>query len=114
MAKQYGLLVNLDKCVGCYVCEVGCAEWHNLPPDKKWIRLKTIGPERLNGRLKMEFIPIATEGCTFCKDRLKENLAPFCVATCITQALEFGDDKKILELLSNGKQYQICKLGILE
>ena len=114
MGKQYALLVNLDRCTGCYACEVACAQWHNVPLDKKWIRVKSIGPERIDGKLKMVFLPILNGGCTFCKDRLQDSLLPLCVVTCLTHALEFVDDKKALELLSQRKRYQICKLDVLD
>lgn len=114
MGKQYGLLFNLDRCTGCYACEVACAQWHHVPLDKKWIRVQAIGPERIDGKLKMDFIPIMNGGCTFCQDRVKDKLLPLCVVTCLTQALEFVDDKRALELLSSGKRYQICKLGVLD
>jgi Fe-S-cluster-containing dehydrogenase component len=112
MGRQYGLVVDLDRCTGCYACEVGCAQWHDVPSDRKWITLKTIGPERINGKLRLDLMPIATEECTLCGDRLKEGLAPLCVVTCTTQALAFGDDRKLLELLSSGKRYQLSKFGV--
>ena len=32
--EGYGVLVDLDKCIGCRACEVACKEWNNLKPVK--------------------------------------------------------------------------------
>ena len=114
MGKQYGLLVDLDRCTGCYACEVACAEWHNVPVDKKWIYVKTIGPELVNGKLRTDFVPVINEGCNLCQERWQQNLSPLCVATCLTQAMRFVQDREALELLSSGKRYQIAKLSVVE
>jgi Fe-S-cluster-containing dehydrogenase component len=29
MAKQMGLVANLELCVGCFACEVACKQEHN-------------------------------------------------------------------------------------
>ena len=32
MAKQYGILVDIDSCIGCGVCIIACKQEHDLPP----------------------------------------------------------------------------------
>ena len=32
MAKRYGILVDIDSCIGCGICVVACKEENNLPP----------------------------------------------------------------------------------
>jgi len=109
--KQYGLLLDLDKCVGCYACEVACHEWHSLPEDKKWLRMRTLGPEKIDGELRMDFFLDISDECNFCEERIKENKGPFCVTTCPTQAIKFCTDNEMLDIFLNHRRCQICKLG---
>ena len=111
MIGRFGLLVDLDRCVGCYACEVGCKEWNNVPGDQKWIKIEQIGPQMLNGKLKMDFFPLVMDGCNFCKSNPEGKLGPFCVSVCPTQALRFCETAEISKLLNMGMRYQICKLG---
>jgi len=111
LAELYGILVDLDLCVGCYACEVACKQENNVPTGTRWIRVATIGPKKVNGKLAMDFLPIMTEECTFCQHRLKENLLPRCVDNCPTQALEFCKDAaELLARLQSKKRLQVCKL----
>jgi Fe-S-cluster-containing dehydrogenase component len=111
--SQCGILINLNRCLGCYSCEVGCKEWHNIPGDKKWIRVKILGPKKINGKLKMDFYIEISDDCNFCDSRIKEGLDPFCVTICPSQALSFCDTSKMLQLLATEKRYQICKIGTI-
>ncbi|HDH00396.1 MAG TPA: 4Fe-4S dicluster domain-containing protein, partial [Nitrospirae bacterium] len=29
--KRYGMLIDLDRCVGCYACQVTCKAEHDVP-----------------------------------------------------------------------------------
>ncbi len=29
--KKYGMMVNLDRCVGCYACQVTCKAEYDIP-----------------------------------------------------------------------------------
>lgn len=109
--NQYGLLVDLDRCVGCYACEVGCKEWHNLSGDTKWIRVKTLGPYKVDGKLKMDFFPEASQECNFCASRVKEGLNPFCAEICPTRAIQLCNNEEMVRFLNSGKRLQISKIG---
>ena len=36
---RYGMVINLNKCVGCYSCVAKCKEEHFLPPGMTWGKL---------------------------------------------------------------------------
>lgn len=36
MAKQYGFLLNTDRCIQCHACEVACKAWHGVEPGIRW------------------------------------------------------------------------------
>jgi anaerobic dimethyl sulfoxide reductase subunit B (iron-sulfur subunit) len=104
------LVVNLDRCIGCFACEVACKQEHQLPVGKHGIRVHTLGPFELWGNPAMDFCPMATEACDFCADRLAAGHRPFCAEVCPTQALSLCDYEGVLRLLRQGSRWQICKL----
>jgi Fe-S-cluster-containing dehydrogenase component len=110
MKKQYGVVVDLDRCVGCFACEVACKAENNLALGETWIRVYTLGPEKLDGRQRAEYLPIMLDGCTLCRHRIMQGLEPFCVQSCPVKALAFGIEKVILEKLASGKRFQLTKL----
>ena len=61
--------INRMKCVGCKACVAAC------PYDARYMH-----PEKG-----------LADKCTFCLHRIKEGLAPACVATCIGKSRVFGD-----------------------
>jgi Fe-S-cluster-containing dehydrogenase component len=111
MAKRRGLVVNLERCMGCLACEVACKQEHSLLEGERWIHVETIGPYEVNGELAMDFVPLATDGCDFCEARVAAGGRPFCAKVCPTQALGLYGEEKILRLLRHGRRIQICKIG---
>ena len=111
MAELCGIIADLDLCVGCYACEVACKQENDVPINTRWVRVVPVGPESVNGKLWIDFIPVMTDGCTFCEHRLKENLEPRCVANCPTEALRFySNAAEIIKALQGGRRFQVCKL----
>jgi len=37
---RYALLVNSEKCVGCFACLVACQQQNQLPPEQALIRFE--------------------------------------------------------------------------
>jgi len=107
MGDIYGIMADIDRCVGCHACEVACKQEHGLPPGVNWIRVLQVGPEVLDGRLRMEFIPLMSDGCTMCADR--EGRSPACVENCPTDALIVVDSAEVLRLLNSDGKYRLCK-----
>ena len=74
---EYGVLVDIGRCVGCRACELACREENQLPEETRWIRMIKTGPEMVDGSLVMHFVPLA---CMHC------GKAP-CVEVCPTKAI---------------------------
>lgn len=106
----YAMLVDLDRCVGCWACEVACQQENAAAPNTPWILIKTIGPELVEGKLRMEYVPISSSRCNFCRNRGW----PACVDNCPTKALEMHSQPSLLSALSSTKRYQICKFGRID
>lgn len=66
---RYGMVVDLDKCIGCQTCAVVCKMHHAQAPGTWWNRVFTPGSEYhetavgSNGVFKMEFLPVSCQMC---------------------------------------------------
>ena len=80
------LFIDYELCFGCYACEAACKQENNLPVGPKRIRVITVGPKRVNGRLSMDFIPMT---CRHCSN------AP-CIHACPQEAIRRREDGVVL------------------
>ena len=111
MAVKQALLVNLERCYGCFTCEVACQQEHQLPATEKWIRVQTIGPHQVDGEPAMDFVPMAGDDCDLCAQRVSAGDQPACVSACPGRALIYGDGPRLLQALRGGQRVQVCKLA---
>ena len=111
MNRLKGLVANIDRCIGCYACEVACKQENSLPAGEKWIRVRTLGPYVVKGELAMDFVPLATDDCDFCHERVGAGGRPFCAEVCPTQALDLYTEEQMLGLLRSASRIQICRMG---
>ena len=112
MSKRYGLVIDLDRCMGCMECRIACKVENNL--DKgSGIRVDTIGgahPDTPRGKypnLSMYYLPVP---CMHCDD-------PSCIEACPEEAIYKRQDGIVLvdEEKCNGCQACIsaCPYGAL-
>ncbi len=90
------ILVDLNRCIGCWTCSMACKVGNHLDDDEFRITVQTHGsgagidrPAGVYPDLRMTWQPIFHRSCTFCADRQD---GPLCVAACPPKALAFGDD----------------------
>ncbi|MCL5961401.1 MAG: 4Fe-4S dicluster domain-containing protein [Chloroflexi bacterium] len=76
------LLTDIDLCYGCHSCEVACKQEHNLPAGPRWIRVVKVGPQRLGGKLVMNFNPSHCQHCA----------KPACLEACPEDAISKRTD----------------------
>lgn len=92
MAKRYGMVIDLKRCVGCQSCALACKLENDEPPGLWWNRVLTVGgpmmdtPSGTYPDLKMSFLPIACQHC--------EN--PPCVDVCPVGATYKREDGIVL------------------
>ena len=84
--NQTTLLIDIDKCIRCYACEVACKEEHDLPAGPRPIRVCTIGPREIGGNLYLDFIPVV---CLHCEE-------PYCVYFCPAGAINKASEDIVL------------------
>ena len=93
MKQNKAFLVNIDRCIGCYACEIACKDENDLPPGIRRVVIKIIEEEKLNRFYVPEFSLDTMEisSCTLCPQLQIEGRRPACVNNCLTNALSFGD-----------------------
>jgi Fe-S-cluster-containing dehydrogenase component len=114
MPNVCSILVDLEKCVECHACEIACKQENGLMEGEQWIKLVTIGPETVGGKLCADYYPVINGECHFCRHRISQGLEPFCVSVCPTKALKFCEVAEILTALRSQKRYQICRIAEVE
>ena len=101
------ILVNLDRCIGCWTCSLACKVGNSLDDETYWLTVRTLGSgqgiDRPSGQwpdLHMSWIPVWSKSCTKCAPRTAEGRLPYCVNACPCDALHFGKDtvSKLAEL----------------
>ena len=79
--KQYSMVIDLHRCVGCAACDIACKRENNVPIDFAWsnhiIETKGTFPD-----VQFRYIPTLCNHCTN---------AP-CVANCPTKAMYKNED----------------------
>lgn len=102
MVEFHAIVEDLNRCVGCYACEVACRKRNKFPEGESSIRVRQIGPDLVNGKLSMDYVVSIGQGCTLCL---------FCVSICPTKALVYCHaEQKLLEHLKKGR-VQVVNLG---
>jgi Fe-S-cluster-containing dehydrogenase component len=87
------LLVDIDRCIGCFACEIACKDENDLAPGIRRIKVNSIDV----GDYNRFYVPVfaldqrGKEGCTLCPQLQAEGRKPACVHNCLTNALHFGD-----------------------
>jgi tetrathionate reductase subunit B len=81
--KQVGMLLDLNRCVGCHSCSVSCKQEHEVPLGSFRTRVRYL--ERPEGKT-LAFAPLL---CMHCKD------AP-CIKACPSKAITRLDDGRVV------------------
>ena len=91
MNKRYGLVIDLDRCIGCQACRISCKVEHSLETDSG-IRVETVGgahPDTPAGRfphVSLHYLPIP---CMHCGK-------PSCLDACPVEAIYKRKDGIVL------------------
>lgn len=80
------LLIDVDKCVGCYACEIACKQEHDLPLDPRWCRVVSIGPRTLQEKHHLDILPAM---CFQCEE-------PVCSYFCSSGAIKKREDGLVI------------------
>jgi len=82
---RLGMVINLNKCIGCYSCVISCKQEHFLPPEMMWGRI-LISETGVYPKIIKQMFPVL---CNHCRE-------PLCVEVCPTGATRRREDGIVL------------------
>jgi Fe-S-cluster-containing dehydrogenase component len=91
MAK-YGLLFDMEYCVGCNACTVACKQEHGFDADTWGIKVTELIYKNPDGKVRIDYLPYPTNLCDLCSKRIAEGFdnKPSCVKHCMTKCISYG------------------------
>ena len=72
---SYGMVIDLERCIGCQACAISCSQENNVSLDHQWNRILTEGGDSIDtpdgeypengkdGTLEMNHLPTACQHC---------------------------------------------------
>lgn len=58
------IVVNLNRCIGCFGCEVACKQENDVPLGEYWNKVEIIGPLGTFPKIKQYWLPTMCQQCT--------------------------------------------------
>lgn len=96
---RYGILVDLDRCIGCRTHEVVCQLEGNATVRQDTLTICRATPE---GKKVLQYLPFVQEKCSSCQicaERVKKHLSPRCIAACPARARIFGEVTELADYI---------------
>ena len=103
MSKRYGIVIDLERCIGCHTCSIAC-KLENGIEEGSWIKVETVGGRGMDTAsgefpdVKMHFLP---KLCMHCAK-------PPCIDACPLGAIYQRDDGIVLVDAGKCDGCQIC------
>jgi len=99
--SQKGLLIDYEFCTGCHTCEMACKVEKGFPVGQWGIKLAEIGPwQKLDGTWEWNYVPLPTEQCDLCEDRVAAGKPPACVHHCQALVMEYGEIEDLAKMIN--------------
>ena len=106
------IITDLNKCVGCMACSVGCKAVNGVDISQQWIKIKRVGPYPIEGGsgqfpdVEMYFLPMQCQHCS----------NPECVTVCPTGASAIAEDGTVQidaeQCIGCGMCLDACPYGV--
>lgn len=119
--KDNTILVDLQRCTGCWTCSLACKVGNQLPDEEFWLTVRTLGsgegidrPAGVWPNLHMSWMPVWTTKCVKCPARMARGDEPYCVYSCPNGALTIGDAAKAAEEALRDKGFRFFTLPAWE
>lgn len=97
--SQFGIIVNVDKCIGCQACFVACKEENKVAPGIQWNQIHRA--ENLQDRI-INYFRVSCQHC--------DN--PACLPVCPAKAIYKGPHGEVLVDQSKCIGCGACAMGL--
>lgn len=96
-SQSVGMLLNAERCTGCYSCQAACREANQVPYDEKWLEVIRRKPSPVEGKLQLYHLmaPVLDQ-CAKC---IEHENPPLCVRVCMANCLYVAPVEKLVPLL---------------
>jgi Fe-S-cluster-containing dehydrogenase component len=94
--SRHAVVIDLDRCIGCWACGIACKMKNNLPEGQWWLRVETIGGgewDVSSGDFpdpRKHYRPVI-EQCAYSAGQAERGILPDCVKACPVDAMRFGE-----------------------
>lgn len=86
---KYAMIIDYKYCTGCHTCEVACRQERQIESQEEWgIKLSEFGPMKQGGEWYWDYVPVPSNLCNLCEDRLAEGKRAACAHHCLAQCME--------------------------
>jgi molybdopterin-containing oxidoreductase family iron-sulfur binding subunit len=112
VSKQYGMLIDMKRCIGCHACSIACKVENGTPLGVDWHRVMTIGGDHLDTpsgvypHLSMAYLPVP---CMHCQNAPCQQVCPAAAISRRADGIVLIDSQKCI-----GCQYCVwaCPYGV--
>ncbi len=95
--QPVGVLLNAERCTGCYSCQSACREINQVPLDEKWLEVIRRKPVIIDGEPQLyHLLAPALDKCALCVER---ESPPLCERVCMASSLVIRPVEQLLPLL---------------
>jgi len=106
--KRLAMVIDDEACWGCNACEVACKQENNPPEGSRWIRVRSKGVQKIDGKLKLTYSPAHCYQCS----------RPPCKDACPVKAIDQRQDGIVLvnpEICIGCKAcIEACPFGVMQ
>jgi len=100
---DYGLLIDYEWCTGCHSCEVACNQMNNFGEGRYGIKVFELKQKLSDKEMMIDYIPVPTEICNLCLERVDKAQKPACVHSCPADVIKFGPIEYLSKLMVKKK-----------
>lgn len=91
---RFAMVVDLDRCIGCWACAIACKMKNNLQPGVWWLHVDTVGPRPATGdgdAAGRSYYRPVIDRCTYTERQADRGLQPDCMKACPVDVFKFGE-----------------------
>jgi len=94
-----GMLLDAERCTGCYGCQSACRELNRVPFEEKWLEVVRRKPVIVDGEPSLyHMLAPVLEKCAACVERERP---PLCQQVCMASCLTVAPVEQLLPLLKH-------------